>query len=314
MSNSMTLSGPKATPSLRPLGGHFFQHHGTWAPGVRLFRALNFRAKALIISAVFLLPTLLLAASLWSSSQEVVDFGNKERAGVAAMRSLVPVLENVLAVRNAARSALGGYDAANDYREARGRTDKSIAALRQAVSASGDPIGISALTDKLDTAWKATAEATNGADDKGRTVFGPVTESLVALLTKIGDDSNLVLDPDIDSFYLVNAMILAMPRATEDVGQVWGWGTFALAKGGLDDKSAKRYYAWSIGAASKLEESRNFFGRATAANPALKSKLDLTPIDAALAISSRMVGYSLTYGSGPICPMVSVNCLKSRGH
>jgi len=38
----------------------FFSHHGIWAPGVRLFRKLNFLAKALIITLAFGIPTGLL--------------------------------------------------------------------------------------------------------------------------------------------------------------------------------------------------------------------------------------------------------------
>ena len=40
----------------------FFAHHGLWAPGIRLFRALRFRAKAAIISLAFVLPLLGLIA------------------------------------------------------------------------------------------------------------------------------------------------------------------------------------------------------------------------------------------------------------
>ena len=36
----------------------FFAHHGLWAPGVRLFRSMRFRAKAAIISLAFVLPFL----------------------------------------------------------------------------------------------------------------------------------------------------------------------------------------------------------------------------------------------------------------
>ena len=38
----------------------FFAHHGIWAPGVRLFRKLNFVSKALIITLAFAIPTGLL--------------------------------------------------------------------------------------------------------------------------------------------------------------------------------------------------------------------------------------------------------------
>ena len=36
----------------------FFAYHGIWAPGVRLFRALRFNVKAMIISAAFVVPLL----------------------------------------------------------------------------------------------------------------------------------------------------------------------------------------------------------------------------------------------------------------
>lgn len=41
----------------RPHEG-FFAHHGFWAPGVRLFRSLQFGIKALLISATFVLPVM----------------------------------------------------------------------------------------------------------------------------------------------------------------------------------------------------------------------------------------------------------------
>ena len=283
MTRSATVThGGVLSPGIDISHDGFFRHHGIWALGVRLFRTLQFRSKALIVSVTFVLPILVLAASLWSSTQETINFAAKERAGVVILRSLMPVFEDVLRVRNATRSMLGGFDASSDYREARERTDIGIAALKHSVVDSGDPFGIAPAVAKLDAAWQTTAQSKNGADDQGRTVFGPVTKSLVEILAKIGDDSNLVLDPDIDSFYLVNAMVLSMPEAAENVGQVWGWGTFALAKGGLEAKDAKRYYAWSINAATKLTETRAFFGRAIAATPALKPKLDLAPIDGAL--------------------------------
>jgi methyl-accepting chemotaxis protein len=90
-----------------------------------------------------------------------------------------------------------------------------------------------------------------------------------------------VLDPDVDSFYLVNAMVLTLPQAAEDVGQVWGWGTFALTKGGLNEENAKRFHAWSTNAQAKLAETRTYLGRAIAFHPSLKTQVDQTPLDAA---------------------------------
>lgn len=64
MNAKSILSYGQGTPvpeeRVRPVSKEpgFFAHHGLWAPGVRLFRALRFRAKAVIISLTFVLPLL----------------------------------------------------------------------------------------------------------------------------------------------------------------------------------------------------------------------------------------------------------------
>jgi len=48
----------------------YFAYHGLWAPGVRLFRKLRFTSKVVIISLVFMLPTLAMVAWLLFSNAE----------------------------------------------------------------------------------------------------------------------------------------------------------------------------------------------------------------------------------------------------
>lgn len=49
----------------------FFAHHGLWAPGVRLFRQMQFGSKALVISLAFLVP--LISLIVWLQSTLVDD-------------------------------------------------------------------------------------------------------------------------------------------------------------------------------------------------------------------------------------------------
>ncbi len=62
--SAVTLIGGSAaaTHSVTSPDAGFFAYHGVWAPGVRLFRALRFNAKAVIISLAFVLPLLGLLA------------------------------------------------------------------------------------------------------------------------------------------------------------------------------------------------------------------------------------------------------------
>jgi hypothetical protein len=92
--------------------GEFFRYHGMWAPGVRLFRSLGFQAKALIISAVFLLPIVVLAYNYFTSQQSAIAFSAKERLGVQYAKAVMPVLRLLQDQRLAAVRAATGGDAA----------------------------------------------------------------------------------------------------------------------------------------------------------------------------------------------------------
>jgi methyl-accepting chemotaxis protein len=55
MTTSAVASHVHASSNTHDRAG-FFAHHGFWAPGVRLFRAMNFAAKATILSLAFVIP------------------------------------------------------------------------------------------------------------------------------------------------------------------------------------------------------------------------------------------------------------------
>ena len=42
---------------------------------------------------------------------------------------------------------------------------------------------------------------------------------ILALVSFVGDSSNLILDPDIDSYYLMNTLVNTLPNLSEDLGQ-----------------------------------------------------------------------------------------------
>jgi len=293
------VSGPGSTSAPPPPPGRlgawrppadFFRHHGLWAPGVRLFRAVGFGTKAAVISVCFMLPMALLAALLWSSLQSGIDFASKERQGVAAMTRLVPVLHGVVRARNAVRAQMGGHPVADDYQRARQATDAALAAFGQHLADSGDPLALADKLAPLRTAWAATAEAAK--DGTPRTAFGPVAEAVVQLLNHIGDDANLVLDPDVDSFYTVNALVLTLPRLADNLGQVWGWGTYDAARGSMgNERAERRFVGWSANTAVYAADLRAYLGRAVAANPALAQPLRLDAlagIDAFTLLAERM--------------------------
>ncbi len=101
-SATMTASphGSGPTQARTDSRGGFFAYHGIWAPGVRLFRSLNFAAKALIISVAFMLPTLLTMAWMLKS-----DSDRAYQARMDATRQHVEAMHGVLTWAHAQEQA-----------------------------------------------------------------------------------------------------------------------------------------------------------------------------------------------------------------
>ncbi|GAB4113488.1 MAG: methyl-accepting chemotaxis protein [Rubrivivax sp.] len=133
-----------ATPVVSPFdsggGGSdpagFFAHHGVWAPGVKLFRQLGFRAKALIVSAVLVLPMLLVLGLQMRASYHA-DF----QAHADAVREHVQIAHGVLVW------AHGQEQAGRMSREqAQALAREAIAQLRYA---DGDYFWINDMTPRM---------------------------------------------------------------------------------------------------------------------------------------------------------------------
>ena len=275
----VALDEPQNIEVKTPPKNSLFGVHGILSPGVKLMRNLSFASKAMIISLSFLIPVVLLTYFFAVSQYDQINFSQKEHVGVEVFKKFLPIYTGVLKTRNATRATLGKFDGKSRYVSARDETDQAIKTFADYLKNSGDVLLIKPEFEKLTAAWTSTSQSNSGADDKGRTVFGPVTASIVSILSLIGDNSNLVLDPDLDSFYLMNAMVLVMPNLTENLGQLWGWGTYAMAHPGLSIPEEKNYGLWSARVDSGLKDFKDFAHRSTKFNPSLEKQLDLTIID-----------------------------------
>ncbi len=167
----------------------FFRYHGLWAPGIRLFRAVGFRTKAAVISVTFLLPIMLLGFSYFQAQQGNIDFSAKERLGLTYARAGMPLLRQLLQAEP---------DAA--------RTASLMAELAKVEQAIGADLG----TAKSYAALK-TAVQTNGTR-----AVGPMLD----LLGAATDGSNLTLDPDIDTYYLMDAALFRLPAMADAAARV----------------------------------------------------------------------------------------------
>jgi methyl-accepting chemotaxis protein len=293
MSTSQPTKPPAGTPALIPPSQHrsqtgfhwlgLFNHHGAWGPGVRLFRQLGFPAKVVVMAAVFLVPTVILGHSYWTTANQVIESTIAERNGVAALERLLPVQHALVDARGALRARIAGLDTAADYQATRQRMDAALAALGKHVQQSGDPLHIAGSLQAVSEAWAATASSATGLDESGsRMVLRPTVDAVNALWQRIGANSRLMLDPEVDSSYVTNAFVMTMPDTIEYLALIIGWSNDAAARGEETDHLETVNFSVSLVEAMTAKQ-RAYLQRAVDFNPALQGRLNAAPLDHALA-------------------------------
>ncbi len=208
----------------------FFEHHGVWAPGVRLFRRMQFKAKAAIVTAAFLIPIVVLALSYYGAKSSSIEFSAKEHLGVDYARDVLPLLKAAHAYRVQASAQAASPAAAAELSAARAQVDAALKKLDTTEQALGPALGTAALFADLKKAHAALATAGGNAEE----VFAAHTAFTTVLLDLLGqatDGSNLTLDPDLDSYFVMDAALFRSPQLIELIARLRGTGSAALAAG-----------------------------------------------------------------------------------
>jgi methyl-accepting chemotaxis protein len=258
--------------------------HGAMAPGIRMFRNLRFKAKAWIITAVFVAPLLLTLYAYIEKEWADITFTRDEMAGAALVQEVYPLLQTLQAHRGLSTAALSG-DAAAKARmdEAGAKVTKALAQLKAADAAHGAPTGTKPDFKKLEAAvgglisgWGAIADA--------KTNFASHTQLINELLTyveTVGDKSGLVLDPDLDSYYMMVTSVGLGPIMLEDSAWLRGTGRKILVDGLITPEQRLAIERRLVRLQMNIEAVNHGLERAYAYNPSLKSTGALEGLSAA---------------------------------
>jgi methyl-accepting chemotaxis protein len=196
-SAALPLAHHPMTPAPGSAGiGEFFRYHGPWAPGVRLFRAIGFKAKGAVISFAFAVPIALLLFSYLSARNADLDFAGAERDGVRYARATLALTAAATRLRSA-----GSAPAANAL-------DAQARQVDEAEAGVGAPMG----THEKHAALKQALAALGSVNDPAarRAALDAVIVAAIDLTAQVTDGSKLALDPELVSYYLMDAALMRL--------------------------------------------------------------------------------------------------------
>ncbi len=222
----------RRVPATRQVAA-FFRYHGLWAPGVRLFRRLDFPAKAFIISVAFLVPLLVLSTSFVRAHLADADFVTAERHGVAYAQPVIALMDVMTRERQLARARARG-EAASQLDTVRQRVDKAVSDLGAVHALHGPAFRTDETLTRALNQLKAVRALHGATPEQLFADYTVAIMSLQRLLEDVVDRSNLALDPEISTYYLMDASLVAAPDLFHAAGRLRGLLTTAAKAGRVE--------------------------------------------------------------------------------
>jgi diguanylate cyclase (GGDEF)-like protein len=142
-----------------------------------VFQALTLRQQLICLCSIFFVPIVLLALLLTQRAQSDIAFSQAERDGVAYLKTVAPIIAK--SASGTPATDLASFEAANIRFDTVMQSWQQSTALRIALESDATRV--------------------------------QTVDAGINLITAIGDGSNLILDPDLDSYYIMDILVARLP-------------------------------------------------------------------------------------------------------
>jgi PAS domain S-box-containing protein len=205
------------------------------------FGHLNIKTQYAVLTVMFVFLVGLISWQL-SIQKENVDFSSKELLGteyITPMRQLLEFVPQHRGMTNAFLSGDRSFE--SKILQTRQGIDKIFNEAFAVDSRIGAALDTTSYLKDLQNQWntiKSSAFSMEPQDSFQR--HSKLIADIQALIVHAGDTSNLILDPDLDSYYSMDLVINKIPQLVELMGQARGLGAGVIAKGHSTEKQQDR--------------------------------------------------------------------------
>ncbi|MEN6586346.1 MAG: hypothetical protein ABFE02_09930, partial [Sulfuricella sp.] len=186
-------------------------------PAVFLIDRLRYPHKFALISFFFALPLALAFYFYLSETGERIDFARREMQGNAYLRPLQKLVEQLPQSMSLADAFLREEPFAVEHLpNKQAEIDEIMRAQQQADRELGNVLAVADQARVVRADWddlkkhlpSLTPAISNDLHRK-------LQADVLALMSAAGDASNLILDPDLDTYYTMDALLLKLPESLD---------------------------------------------------------------------------------------------------
>ena len=174
---------------------------------------LKLKGKFALIGILFALSLGTLTCLMVATLRADIVTARQERVGVDYLVSLRNVTWEVVQRRVLLQAVLAGdSQAVAALEQSTPKLDAAILQMDKVEDRCGEALGTSKGWAAIKDKWTALRGlGYPGSAAQGLAGHGALVTDLLALISGLGDSSGLILDPDLDSYYLMDAAMLKLP-------------------------------------------------------------------------------------------------------
>jgi len=200
-----------------------------FSPAIALMNRLRYNSKFLLLGAAIMVVMLVLMYSVFSFLSRDIQTARDELAGLQMLKPVNQMVQAMQQHRGLSSGVLNGNDAMKDKRAAK---QNEVAAAVMAVDAALSP----ALRET--PAWKAVRQDWESIASQGLTWTAPdnikrhtvMIGNVLQLMVTVADETQMTLDPVMDTYYFMDTLVTKMPAMLEQLGITRARGTGLLTK------------------------------------------------------------------------------------
>ncbi|MEN9867770.1 MAG: hypothetical protein RL748_3360, partial [Pseudomonadota bacterium] len=239
----------------------------------RLFLWQKFSILAALGALLISIPLLLYLNEANKSIKAV----RQEAAGVAPVQALLTLIQNTQQHRGLANIVLTGNNSAQNRRNSKADdVNKAWEVMKQEGKQLGENAVLSQSLSEALAQWQSLNQQVGQGQISAKDSFashGTLIKLLIKINGQLLDHSGLILDPEIDSYYLIDAGLVQLPRMTEALAKMRGKGAGILVAGSASPEERIAIENLFDKAVDHVELQTTSLEKAIAANPELKQHL-----------------------------------------
>ena len=226
---------------------------------------------------IFLLPFAVVVYQLLAEIDVGIKFAQKERLGLQYNQPVRQLLEDVQQHRGMVNGYLkGGISFEQKINLKRSEIEDDIRAIDIVDQQIGANLQTTEQWITLKENWQTLkGKALSLNPQESFDAHTALIADILTLISHVGDMSNLILDPVLESYYLMDAAVIKLPSMTENMAQIRGLGTGAIVQKQLtaEEKTKITILLGWIEAPNK--SLRRGLQVSLTKNPNLKNKLEV---------------------------------------